>query len=88
MSKITTDAHKRCAAHTLAKQLAAVRDQLTPDEHIAIVDHLLTERRKRNEYIMTERRGMNPQRRGYESHDQDDTAFALASDRFLDEKDD
>lgn len=74
MSKITPEARERMAAHTLQDQL------------IAKVDHLLAERRHRTERVLTERRGVNPQRRGFEEWADVDTAFA--ADRHLDEKDD
>lgn len=69
MSKITPEARKRMAAHTLQDQL------------IAKVDHLLRERRLRNEPVAAERRGRNPQRKGYEEWSDVTTAFAADAHR-------
>jgi len=67
MSKITPEARERMVAHNLQDQL------------MAKVEHLMQERRKRNEYVMTERRGLNPQRKGFEEWS--DVDFALRNDR-------
>jgi len=70
MSILDDRTHSRLASapHTLQDQL------------IAKVDHLLAERRKRVQAVAVERRGRNPQRKGYESHDQDDVNLALGGD--------
>lgn len=89
MSIIATRTRERLAALSMADQLAAIRAKLTPDERASVerVEGMLAERRHRTEHVAVERRGRNPQRRGFES-DQSDVAFAFVADQHLDEKDD
>jgi len=58
-------------AGCIREQLQQVWDTLTPDQHIAHVDKLLRQRRQRNMPVDVERRGRNPQRKGWESTDND-----------------
>jgi len=58
-------------ARCIRAQLQNVWNTLTLDAHIEHVDKLLRQRRLRNEPVAVERRGRNPQRKGWESTDND-----------------
>lgn len=77
-SILTARCRQRMASLSAADQLAATRADLTPDQHIQLVDRLLTERRQQQRPVPVERRGQNPQRHGWE--DQSDIAAAFAAD--------
>ena len=80
MSIISHRTHERLAALSMADQLAAIRAQLAPDERASVerVEGLLAERRHCTESVAVERRGVNPQRRGFEEWR--DVDFALDND--------
>lgn len=77
-SILTARCRERMASLSAADQLAATRADMTPDEHIHLVQRLLAERRKHQRPVAVERRGQNPQRSGWE--DQSDIAAAFAAD--------
>lgn len=66
--------------------MPATPENLTQEQHIERVTRMLAERRKKVVPVAVERRGVNPQRRGFEEWADVDTAFV--ADRHLDEKDD
>lgn len=80
MSVISHRTHERLKALSMADQLAAIRAKLTLDERASVerVEGLLAERRHRTELVLTERRGRNPQRKGFEEWS--DVDFALDND--------
>jgi len=58
-------------AECIRQQLQQVWDTLIPDQHIERVDKLLRQRRLSNVPVQIERRGRHPQRKGWESTDND-----------------
>jgi len=82
MSILAARGKERLAAHSISEQLAAVREQLAQAGYSENVDHVNVERRKTTKYVMHERRGLNPQRRGFE--DQSDIEVAFIADSFID----